>query len=152
MVYEKCLSVLNVHNDILVPCGCHFKLIEKPFFGSNYSFKSSWVHLYKLCTPGFRKFIPFFLADPLTLSRLWTAILRSLHRCSLGFKSWLWQGHSKTVRDLSRSCSSFVLFFRSMSCWRVNRLPSLSQCMLWSRFSSRTSLYLAAFILPQYFN
>ena len=33
---------------------------------------------------------------------LWTAIFRSLHRCSLQFKSGLWLGHSRTDRDLSR--------------------------------------------------
>ncbi len=29
--------------------------------------------------------------------RWWTAIFRSLQRCSIGFKSGLWLGHSRTV-------------------------------------------------------
>ncbi len=32
--------------------------------------------------------------------RWWTAIFRSLQRCSIGFKSGLWLGHSRTVTEL----------------------------------------------------
>ncbi len=32
--------------------------------------------------------------------RWWTAIFRSLQRCSIGFKSGLWLGHSRTVMEL----------------------------------------------------
>ena len=38
-----------------------------------------------------------------------TAIFRSLQRCSIGFKSQLWLGHSRTLRNLSRSHSCVVL-------------------------------------------
>ncbi len=49
----------------------------------------------------FPEFIPFFFAGPLKLyqvgwERRWTAIFRSLQRCSIGFKSGLWLGHSRT--------------------------------------------------------
>ncbi len=36
----------------------------------------------------------------LDVKRWWTAIFRSLQRCSIGFKSGLWLGHSRTVTDL----------------------------------------------------
>ncbi len=32
--------------------------------------------------------------------RWWTAIFRSLQRCSIGFKSGLWLGHSRTVTEV----------------------------------------------------
>ena len=35
-----------------------------------------------------------------------------------------------------------------LSCWKVNLRPSLWSCALWSRFSSRISLYFAPFIFP----
>ena len=61
------------------------------------------------------------------------------------FKSGLWLGHSRTVRDLSRGHSHIVLAvcFGSLSCWKVNRRPNLRSRTLRSRFSSRTSLYSA---------
>ncbi len=64
--------------------------------------------------------------------RWWTAIFRSLQRCSIGFKSGLWLGHSRTVMELLK----------------VNLRPSLRSWALWRRFSSGISLYLAAFIFP----
>ena len=47
-----------------------------------------------------------------------TAIFKSLQRCSIGFKSGLWLGHSSTFRDLSQSHSCVVLAVRlgSLSC------------------------------------
>ncbi len=41
--------------------------------------------------------------------RWWTAIFRSLQRCSIGFKSGLWLGHSRTVTELLWS-HSFVIY------------------------------------------
>ena len=51
---------------------------------------------------------PFFSADPRNSVRLdgercCTAIFRSLQRCSNGFKSGLWLGHSWSFRDMSRN-------------------------------------------------
>ncbi len=82
--------------------------------------------------------------------RWWTAIFRSLQRCSIGFKSGLWLGHSRTVTELLWSHSFVILAvcLGSLSCWKVNLRPSLRSWALWRRFSSRTSLYLAAFIFP----
>ncbi len=82
--------------------------------------------------------------------RWWTAIFRSLQRCSIGFKSGLWLGHSRTVTELLWSHSVVILAvcLGSLSCWKVNLRPSLRSWALWRRFSSRISLYLAAFIFP----
>uniref|UniRef100_A0A8C7WGR9 C2H2-type domain-containing protein n=1 Tax=Oncorhynchus mykiss TaxID=8022 RepID=A0A8C7WGR9_ONCMY len=47
-----------------------------------------------------------------------TAIFRSLQRCSIGFKSGLWLGHSRIFRDLSQSHSCVVLAVcLGPSCW-----------------------------------
>ncbi len=82
--------------------------------------------------------------------RWWTAIFRSLQRCSIGFKSGLCLGHSRTVTELLWSHSFVILAvcLGSLSCWKVNLRPSLRSWALWRRFSSRISLYLAAFIFP----
>jgi hypothetical protein len=52
-------------------------------------------------------------------------------------------GLSRTYRDVSRSHSCVVLAvcLQSLSCWKVNQSSAL-----WSRFSSRISLYFAQFI------
>ena len=64
-----------------------------------YSLESSWVWHYKLGTPVFGEFFPFFPADPSSVrldgERHCTAIFRSLQRCSIGFKSGLLLGHSR---------------------------------------------------------
>ncbi len=79
-----------------------------------------------------------------------TAIFRSLQRCSIGFKSGLWLGHSRTFTELSCSHSFVILAvcLASLPYWKVNLRPSLRSRALWSRFSSRMSLYIAAFIFP----
>ena len=103
--------------------------------------ESSWVLSYKLGTPVFGEFLPFFSADPLKLCQVgWGASLHSYfqvsQRCSIGLKSGLWLSHSRTFRDLSRSHSCVVLAvcLGLLSCWKV------------SKFSSRISLYLPTFI------
>ena len=64
-----------------------------------------------LCTPGFGDFLLFFSADPLKLCQVrWgPAIFRCLQRCSIGFKSGLWLGHSGTFTELSLSHSCVAL-------------------------------------------
>ncbi len=54
--------------------------------------------------------------------RWWKAIFRSLQRCSIGFKSGLWLGHSRTVTELLWSHSFVILAvcLGSLSCWKVN--------------------------------
>ena len=54
--------------------------------------------------------------------RWWTAIFRSLQRCSIGFRSGLWLGQSRMVTELFRSHSFVILAvcLGSLSCWKVN--------------------------------
>ncbi len=68
--------------------------------------------------------------------RWWTAIFRSLQRCSIGFKSGLWLGHSRTVTELLWSHSFVILAvcLGSLSCWKVNLRPGLRSWALWRRF------------------
>lgn len=115
----------------------------RSLFGSNYSFESSEVSLYNLCTPGFGKFIPFFLADPLMLRQIGQEASVNCHLQvstdlwgSMGFKSGLWLGHSRTVRDLScrLGCMLWVIVV-------LKGHPSLRSRVIWSRFSSRTSVF-----------
>ena len=60
--------------------------------------------------------------------RCYTAIFRSLQRCSIEFKSGLWLGHSRISRDLSRSHSCVVLAMclGSLSCWTFAQVWDLS--------------------------
>ena len=79
-----------------------------------------------------------------------TAIFRSPQRCASGLKSGLWLVHSRTFRDLSQihSCVILAVWLGSLSCWKVNLHPIMRSWALWSRFSSRISLYFALFIFP----
>lgn len=65
---------------------------------------------------------------------LWAATFRSLHRYSMGFRSVPWLGHLRTVRDTSVCVGSQR---------NINRHPRITSHFL--RFSSSTSLFLAAF-------
>ncbi len=59
-------------------------------------------------------------------------------------------GPFKNSHELLWSHSFVILAvcLGSLSCWKVNLRPSLRSWALWRRFSSRISLYLAAFIFP----
>ena len=111
----------------------HLQKYSDPLFITllKHSLKSSWVWRYKLGTPGFGEFLPFFSADPLNLCQVgWerscTAIFRSLERCSIGLKSRLWLRRSRSFRDLSwsHSCVVLAVCLGSLSCWKVKLLPS----------------------------
>jgi len=82
--------------------------------------------------------------------RWWTAIFRSLQRCSIGFKSGLWLGHSRTATEFMWSHSFVVLAvcLGSLSCWKVNLWPSLRSRALCKRFLSRISLYRISLYYP----
>ncbi len=82
--------------------------------------------------------------------RQWTAIFRSLQRCSIGFKSGLWLGHYRTFTELSlsHSCVALSVCLGSLSCRKVNLRPSLRSWALWNRFSLMISLYFAPFSFP----
>jgi hypothetical protein len=61
-----------------------------------------------------------------------TAIFRSLQRCSIGFKSGFWLGHSRTFRDLSQRhyCVALAVCLGSLSCRKVNLHPSLTSWLI----------------------
>ncbi len=80
----------------------------------------------------------------------WTASYRFLQRCMIASKFQLWLGHSRTFIEssLSPSCIVLAVCVGLLSCWKVNFQPSLRFWALWTRFSLRLSLYLAAFSFP----
>ena len=94
---------------------------------------------YKLGTPVFGEFLPFFYADPM---KLWMGSVGAQLFSSLSRDVQVWLGHSRTFTDLSRShpCIGLAVCFRSLSCWKLNLHPTLRSWVLWSRFSSRMSL------------
>ena len=81
----------------------------------------------------------------------YTAIFRSLQRCSIGFKSGLWLGNSRTFRDLSisHSCVVLAVCLGLLSCWKVNLHPSLrSWCLCTLLHSSFPQSWLVSQSLP----
>ena len=111
-------------------------------FGSNYSLKSFIIWSHKLGTPVFGQFCPFLFTEPLELYQVgWGASLHSLFQISPEMFNRIqvlgWLGHSRTFTELSWSHT-----------FNIYRHPSLRSRALWSRFSSRMSLYIAAFIFP----
>ena len=102
----------------------------------------SWVHLY-LGSFSYSSLQILSTSVRLEGECCSTSSFRSLQRCSIGFKSGLWLGHSRTFRDLSQShpCVVLAVCLGLLSCWKVNISPSLRSWALCSRFSSKISLY-----------
>ena len=125
-------------------------------FGSDYSLESSWVWRYKLGTPVFGEFLPFFSADPLKLCQVgWGMSLCSYFQVFPEVFDWVQvralagplKGIQRLVpKPLLRCLGCVRGLGRSLSGWKVNLLPSLGSWALWSRISSRISLYFAPFI------
>ena len=61
-VFRKCYNYISVQSLYSVLCWSTF--------GSDYSLESSWVWRYKLGTPEFGEFLPFFSVDPLKLCQV----------------------------------------------------------------------------------
>ena len=134
---------ISIHSLCSILCWCTF--------GSNYSLKSFWIWCHKLGTPIFGQFCPFLFGAPLKLHQVgWKASVHSHFQISPEMfnriQSGLWLGHSRTFIDLSWSHSFEILALclGSLPCWKMNRRPSLRSRALWSRFSARMSLYIAA--------
>ncbi len=70
-------------------------------------------------------------------------IFRFLQKYLITFKPRLWLGHSRIFTELFISHSCCVLI-GSLSCWKVNLLPSLRFWMLWIGYSLRLSQYFGA--------
>ena len=124
-------------------------------FGRDYSLESSWVWHYKLGTPVFGEFLPYYYAYLLNLCQVgWGVSLHSYFQVSPEmidqFKSGFWRGLSRTFRNLSRSHSCVVLAvcLGSLSSWKVNLHPSLRSWVIWSRFLSGISLYFSPSSFP----
>ncbi len=70
--------------------------------------------------------------------------------CSIGFKSGIWLGHSRTFTELSlsHSCVALVVYLGSLSFWKVNLRLSLRSWALWNRFFAPFSFPSTLTILP----
>ncbi len=81
---------------------------------------------------------------------LCTALFRSPHRCSIGFRSGLWLGHSKTLIFFwwSHAFVDLDVCFGSLSCWKVNFLFIFSFLTDAWRFCAKIAWYLELFIIP----
>ena len=78
------------------------------------------------------------------------AIFKSYHQFSIGLRTGLWLGHSKTFKcfPLNHSSVALAVCLGSMSCWKVNLRHNLKSLEDWNRFPSGISLYLAPSIIP----
>ncbi len=79
-----------------------------------------------------------------------TALFRSPHRFSIGFRSGLWLGHSKTW-IFFWSSHSFVdldVCFGLLSCWKIKFLFIFSFLAEAWRFCANIDWYLELFIIP----
>ena len=111
-----------------------------------------------LGTPVFEEFLPFFSEDLLKLSQVgWGASLHSYFQVSQEmFDLVQVRALAGPLKDIQKPvpkplqhCLGCVLrVLGSLSCWKVNLRSSLRFWSLWSRFSSRISLYFAPFIFP----
>ncbi len=80
---------------------------------------------------------------------LCTALFRSPHRFSIGFRSGLWLGHSKTYHLLVKPF--FVdldVCFGLLLCWKMTFLFSFSFLAEAWRFCANIDWYLERFIIP----
>ena len=95
----------NLKYDILISIQTLYSVLFWNTFGSDYSLKSSWVWRYKLGTPVFGEFLPFFSTDPLKLCQVgWGALLHSYFQVALEIFDWVqvWAlaGPLKTIQRL----------------------------------------------------
>ena len=95
-------------------------------FGSDYSLESfgmmlqAWHTCIWAVSP-----IPLCRSSQALSGWMWSVaaqLFSGLQRCLIGFKSGLWLGHSRTLRDLSRGHPYVVLALclGSLSCWKDN--------------------------------
>ena len=99
-------------------------------------------------------FCPVFKAKLLKLKfdgfRWCTAIFKSYHRFSIGLRSGIWLGHSKTFRcfPINHSSVALTVCLGSLSCWKVNLHPSLKSLEDWSSHPSFLQFWLVSQSLP----
>ena len=106
----NCLASISIQPPECILC--------RSAFGSDYSFESSWVCLYQLCTSVFGEFLTFFLADLLKLCQVgWGVSVNSNLQVFLqilnGFQVWALAGPLKDFHILLlkpfQCCFGFVL-------------------------------------------
>ncbi len=116
-------------------------------FGTNYSLKSFWVWCDKLWISAFGNNLPFF-SSPRHLSssvrldggrHTFSGFSRNIWLGSIPGCGWTIQGHSQSSLQ-----ATLAVCLGSLSCWKVNLLPSLRFWMLWTGFSLRLSQYFGA--------
>ena len=91
-------------------------------FGSDYSFKSSWVCVYQLCKSRFGDFLPFSVADLLNLCQVGggASVNRKLQvfpQILNMIQIWALAG---PLKDFSHSCSEAIPVLLGLNAWGVH--------------------------------
>ena len=123
-------------------------ILSRATFRCNYSCKSFGVCIYQLFAQSSLQ--NSSSSARLDGERLQTPIFMSCHRCSMGFRLGLWLDHSNSwlFFDLNHSTVALAVCLGSLSCWKVDLLPSLKSFAASNRISSRIALYLAPSVFP----
>ena len=99
IIFSKCIKKkkLKYHFDISIQT--LYSVLSWSTFSSDFSLESFCVWGNKLCTPGFGNFLPPYSTDPLKLCQVGWGLSVDSHfqRFSIGFKSGLCLGHSRTI-------------------------------------------------------
>ena len=142
----KCINMSKWKYHIYKSIQTLYSVLRWSTFGSNYSLECSLVWRFKLGTPVFGDILPFFSADPLKLCQVgWRALLHSyFHVSSEMFDQFQFRALAGSLKDIQRLVPKPLL--RCLGCMlRVIVLledePSTTVWALWSRLSSRISLY-----------
>lgn len=127
-------------------------MICSSLYGRYYSFGPSWVSLYQFCNPAFLHFFPSSWKNlwrfiSYEVKHLRSVIFRSLHRYSGAFKSALGCGTQRQTV----TCSEDIPELPSLHTLVHDCAQKESQVRE-GGFSSKTSLFLAAFILSSVFS
>ncbi len=79
-----------------------------------------------------------------------TRCFSSLQRCSIGFRSGDWLGHSRTLKCFlwSHSLVALAVCLGSLSCWKTQPRPIFNALTERRRLLAKISRYMAPFILP----
>ena len=94
------MTKLKYHTDMSIQT--LYSVLSWSTFSSHYSLDSSWVWCDRLCKPGFGEISAILLCRSSQAVRLngsgqWTAIVRSLQRCEIAFKSEALAGPLKDI-------------------------------------------------------
>ncbi len=109
---------------------------------------SSWAGLHTL-QQGFWPTPPYRSSFRFWGCRWKTWSFSSLHRCSIGFRSGDWLGHSRTLKCFLRSHSlvALAVCLGSLSCWKTQPRPIFNVLTEGRRLLAKISRYMAPSIL-----